>query len=78
MEMAGERTQTIYEVVPTQSGWLVSADFERSKAFSDKVQALDWARERAKENRPSRLRVHGVTGRLLREETYGNGLSTKL
>lgn len=70
--MASDRT--VYHVVPDASGdgWVVSqerGDFRRE--FQKKDEAVDFAKERARGQEPSQVKVHKADGNMEYESTYG-------
>lgn len=64
--------RTVYHVVPDGSDWAVKKEGagRASKRFSNKAPAIAWARETAKNNRPSQVFVHGKDGKIQDEWTY--------
>lgn len=71
--MATDRT--VYHVVPNASGerWVVTKENNDSfrEEFDTKSEAVDAARERARKEEPSQMKVHGADGNMDYESTYG-------
>lgn len=63
--------RTVYDLHPCKGGWEVKMDGQGEKTYERKSDALSAARQMAKGNMPSQLRVHGSNGRLQSEYTYG-------
>jgi hypothetical protein len=61
-----------YDLHPCKGGWEVKGDGANLKQFERKADALQFARQEAKGNLPSSLRVHGSNGRLQNEYSYGS------
>ena len=72
--MASNRT--VYNVVPNTSGdkWLVSQENSDSNSedFRTKTEAVDTAKERARKQEPSQVKVHKSDGNMEYESTYGD------
>ena len=71
--MAQDRT--VYHVVPNSSAerWVVSqenAEFRRE--FDTKEEAVEFAKERARGQEPSQVKVHKKDGNMEYESTYGD------
>lgn len=64
--------RTKYHVVPDGGKWAVKKEgaTRASRTFSTKAPAIAWARETAKNNRPSQVFVHGEDGKIQKEWTY--------
>jgi hypothetical protein len=73
--MRGDKTERkVYHVVPNASAerWVVSqenAEFRRE--FDRKEEAIEFARERAKEAELGQIKVHKQDGNMEYESTYG-------
>jgi len=70
--MASNRT--VYHVVPNSSGeqWLVRQEnAEFRKEFQTKEEAVNAAKERARAEEPSQVKVHKHDGNMEYESTYG-------
>ena len=71
--MASNRT--VYHVSPNadQSGWIVSREKDDSfrEEFSTKEEAERAAKERARGEEPSQVKVHKGDGNMEYESTYG-------
>jgi hypothetical protein len=70
--MASNRT--VYHVVPNASGekWVVSQESGSYKQeFATKKEAEDFAKERARGQEPSQVKVHKADGNMEYESTYG-------
>jgi Uncharacterized protein conserved in bacteria (DUF2188) len=69
------QNRTVYHVVPNSSAerWVVSqenAEFRRE--FDTKEEAVDFAKERARGQEPSQVKVHKKDGNMEYESTYGD------
>jgi hypothetical protein len=70
--MASNRT--VYHVVPDSSGerWVVSQEHGgRRDEFRTKEEAVNSAKERARAEQPSQVKVHKRDGNMEYESTYG-------
>lgn len=71
--MASDRT--VYHVVPDASGdeWVVSLENNDSfrQEYRTKQQAEDAAKDLAREQQPSQVKVHTSDGNMEYESTYG-------
>jgi len=63
-----------YHIVPWESGWKVELEHSPEALFVNRSKdaAIQWARELAKNNKPSQVIVHGKDGKIQEEYTYGN------
>jgi uncharacterized protein DUF2188 len=71
--MASNRT--VYHVVPNASGerWVVSQENgEFREAHRTKEEAVNAAKERARSQEPSQVKVHKQDGNMEYESTYGD------
>jgi hypothetical protein len=71
--MASNRT--VYHIVPDASGeqWLVTQENgEFRREFATKEQAVDAAKDRARGQEPSQVKVHTSDGNMEYESTYGD------
>jgi hypothetical protein len=72
--MASDRT--VYHVVPNadRSKWLVTRekDDDFREEFDTKASAEEAAKERAREEEPSQVKVHLSDGNMEYESTYGD------
>ncbi|HSG41501.1 MAG TPA: DUF2188 domain-containing protein [Thermoanaerobaculia bacterium] len=69
------KDRSVYHVVPNSSGerWVVSqenAEFRRE--FDTKDEAVEFAKERARGQEPSQVKVHKKDGNMEYESTYGD------
>lgn len=65
----------VYHVVPNSSAerWVVSQEnAEFRKEFDSKEEAIEFAKERAKEAELGQIKVHKMDGNMEYESTYGN------
>lgn len=64
--------RTVYHVVPDGSDWRVKVEGSAlsGRKFSDKDDAISYARRQAKANRPSQVVVHKSDGTIQTEWTY--------
>lgn len=70
--MASDRT--VYHVVPDASAeaWIVSQENGEFRGeFETKQEAVDFAKERARGQEPSQVKVHKSDGNMDYESTYG-------
>jgi hypothetical protein len=70
--MASDRT--VYHVVPNANGerWVVSQEKGGYRQeYDTKEQAVDAAKERARHEEPSQVKVHKHDGNMEYESTYG-------
>ena len=70
--MASNRT--VYHVVPNASGerWVVSQENDNFRQeFTTKDEAVQAAKERARGQEPSQVKVHKQDGNMEYESTYG-------
>jgi hypothetical protein len=66
--------RTVYYVVPDASGktWLVTQENnEFRQEFRTKQEAVEFAKERARKQEPSQVKVHKQDGNMEYESTYG-------
>lgn len=72
--MASDRT--VYHVVPNsdQSKWLVTREKDERfrEEYDTKQRAEEAAKERAREEEPSQVKVHLKNGNMEYESTYGD------
>jgi hypothetical protein len=71
--MANDRT--VYHVVPDASAekWLVSQEnHEFRREFKTKEEAVEFAKERARNQPPAQVKVHKHDGNMEYESTYGS------
>jgi hypothetical protein len=72
--MASDRT--VYHVVPNadRSKWLVTRENDKGfrEEFETKKSAEEAAKERAREEEPSQVKVHLSNGNMDYESTYGD------
>lgn len=72
--MASDRT--VYHVVPNadQSKWLVTRENDKGfrEEFETKKNAEEAAKERARNEEPSQVKVHLMNGNMDYESTYGD------
>lgn len=63
----------VFEVLPKDGDWSVKLDGNKkaSKNFEVKEKAIDYAKERAKEENLSQVRIHNQKGIIQTEYTYG-------
>jgi hypothetical protein len=61
----------VLDVHPCKGGWEVRRDGDGEKEFERKSDALANAKEQAKAEKPSQIRIHGRDGRFQNEHTYG-------
>ena len=70
------RNRTIYHVVPDVSGeaWVVTQEDDHAfrREFRTKDEAVQAAKERARDQEPSHVKVHEADGNLEYESTYGD------
>jgi hypothetical protein len=67
-------TRTVYHVIPSVNAeqWLVSQEnVNFRQEFRTKEDAVSFAKERAREQEPSQVKVHKSDGNLDYESTYG-------
>lgn len=68
--------RTVYHVVPDASGerWVISIenDDQFRQEFRTKGEAVDAAKERARQQEPSQVKVHKADGNMEYESTYGD------
>jgi hypothetical protein len=69
--MPGRSVFTVGPASGPSKEWEVSAGAGRGHRFPRKDDAVRWAREQAKQAKPSQLRVKGANGRIQTEYTYG-------
>lgn len=70
--MAQDRT--VYHVVPNASGerWVVSQEKDEfQQEYRTKEEAVNAAKERARRDEPSQVKVHKHDGNMEYESTYG-------
>jgi hypothetical protein len=71
--MASNRT--VYHVVPNSSGekWLITQEGNDStrEEFDTKAEAVEGAKQRARKQEPSQVKVHKSDGNMEYESTYG-------
>lgn len=67
------KKRSVIHVLPTKEGWGVKRESaERaSSTHETKAEAIERAREMAKSERPSQVKIRGHDGRLQTEHTYG-------
>lgn len=60
-------------VVPSDTGWgvKVSGNERNSKNFTTQQQAINYGKEKAKDNN-AELIIHGQNGRIREKNSYGN------
>jgi hypothetical protein len=66
--------RTVYHVVPNSSGeqWLITQENgEFRQEFGTKEEAVAAAKERARGQEPSQVKVHSSNGNMEYESTYG-------
>ena len=67
--------RTVYHVVPDASGdrWVISQENDQTfrQEFRTKEDAVSAAKERARGQEPSRVKVHRSDGNMAYESTYG-------
>jgi hypothetical protein len=72
--MASDRT--VYHVVPDASGeqWVVTQENDDSfrEEYRTKEEAVDAAKQRARSQEPSQVKVHKHDGNMDYESTYGD------
>ena len=61
-------------VTPRGDDWAIKREHSQRaiKVVEDKQDAIDRAREIAKEDKPSQVIIHGQDGKIQSERTYGN------
>jgi hypothetical protein len=59
-----------FSVLPTASDWVITQAGQMLEAFDNKDNAVERARQLARHEGPSQLRIHGRNGRLQEEHTY--------
>lgn len=67
--------RTVYHVVPDASGeqWLVTQENGGVRQeFRTKEEAIDFAKDRARGQEPSQVKVHLHDGNMEHESTYGD------
>jgi hypothetical protein len=67
--------RTVYHVVPNASAeaWVVSQEKgEFRQEFDTKDEAVEFAKERARGQEPSQVKVHKQDGNMEYESTYGD------
>lgn len=68
--------RTVYHVVPNASGenWVISQENDDSfrQEFPTKEEAVQAAKERARGQEPSQVKVHRADGNMEYESTYGD------
>jgi hypothetical protein len=65
----------VYHITPShEGGWNVKPEgvHRNIQHTKTKQEALNYARQLAKQTQPSQIKVHNRTGRIQTEYTYGN------
>jgi len=63
----------VYHIVPREKGWSMKREgSDRAmKNFTRKKDAMDYARQRAKAEQPSQVKIHKKDGTIQSEHAYG-------
>ncbi len=64
----------VYHIVPKEKGWSMKREgSDRAlKNFERKQDAVNYAREKLRQDQPSQVKIHKKDGKIQTEHTYGS------